>query len=65
VNIYALNATAPTFIKETLMKLKTHIKLYKIIVEDFNILLSPICSPLRPHELGSLKGRLGLKKIRW
>jgi hypothetical protein len=42
INLYAPDVSAPNFIKHTLKDLKAHIESNTVVVEDFNMPLSPI-----------------------
>jgi len=44
LNIYTPNARSPTFIRETVLKLKSHIETPTLMVGDLNILHSPMDS---------------------
>jgi hypothetical protein len=47
LNISAPNTRAPTFVKETLLKLQSHIKPYTVIVRDFYTPFSKFDRPSR------------------
>ena len=42
MNIYAPNTRAPSYVKNTLLKYKSHIKQHTVIVGDFNTPFSPL-----------------------
>ena len=44
---HGTNTRAPTYVKETLLKLKLHIKPHTLIVGDFNTPLAPVVKSTR------------------
>jgi hypothetical protein len=55
LNVYIPNVKPPTFLKQTLLNIKSHMNSHTLIVGDFNTPLSLIAKTSRPQKQNKTK----------